>query len=86
MKSNKKADESRLNRSSLNSSILNETTNQVIEREIDNYTRILEKDKRKFFRVQENSNDVLKEYAKKTKELEVLKSKQYKTEMTKKKG
>jgi hypothetical protein len=60
MKSKIKTDESRINRSSLNSSILNETTNQVIEREIDNYTRILEKDKRKFFRVQENSNDVLK--------------------------
>ncbi len=69
MKSKIKTDESRINRSSLNSSILNETTNQVIEREIDNYTRILEKDKRKFFRVQENSNDVLKQYTKKTKEL-----------------
>lgn len=85
-KGSKKLDESSVNKSVLSTSALSESNNQVIEREIDNYTRILEQDKRKFFRVQENRNDVLKEYNHKMKELESLKSKQFKTDMIKKKG
>lgn len=85
-KGSKKLDESSINKSVLNSTILSETTNQIIQRDIDNYTRILEQDKRKFFRVQENRNDIIKEYAQKTKELDLLKSRQFKTETMKKKG
>lgn len=48
----KKLEESSIIHKSFSSSILNESTNQVYEREIDNYTRLLEQDKRKFFRVQ----------------------------------
>lgn len=52
-------EESKVSRA-LNSCILSETSNQTIEREIDNYTRLLEQDKRKYFRIQENRNEVLK--------------------------
>lgn len=48
----KKLEESSIIHKSFNSSIFNESTNQVFEREIDNYTRLLEQDKRKFFRAQ----------------------------------
>lgn len=72
-------EESYFNKTINNSSILSEATNQVFEKEIDNYTRILEQDKRKFFRAQENRNDIIKDYGAKQKELEYLKSKQYKT-------
>jgi hypothetical protein len=74
---NKKLEESYFN-NTINTT-LSETTNQVFEKEIDNYTRILEQDKRKFFRAQENRNDTIKDYSIKQKELEYLKSKQYKT-------
>ena len=50
----KKMEESSIIHRSFSNSMLTETTNQVFEREIDNYTRLLEQDKRKFFRMQEN--------------------------------
>lgn len=77
--SNLKLEESYFNKTINSSSILTETTNQVFEKEIDNYTRILEQDKRKFFRAQENRNDLIKDYSTKLKELDNLKSRQYKT-------
>lgn len=52
----KKLEESSIIHKSFSSSILAESPNQTFEREIDNYTRLLEQDKRKFFRVQENRN------------------------------
>ena len=69
-----------------NTSLLSESTNQVFEREIDNYTKLLEQDKRKFFRVQENRNEVVKEYSKKAKELDLLQNRQFSSEMVKMKG
>lgn len=75
-----------LNRTASGHSLLNESTNLLFEREIDNYTRMLEQDKRRFFRLQENRSEVIKEYSQKTKELDTLKSKQFKTETLKKKG
>lgn len=74
----KKLEESSIIHKSFSSSLLSESTNQVFEREIDNYTRLLEQDKRKFFRVQENHNEVVKEYSKKVKELDILKGRQFK--------
>jgi ABC-type transporter Mla subunit MlaD len=67
------------NRTASNASLLTENTNQLFEREIDNYTRMLEQDKRRFFRLQENRSDIIKEYSQKNKELDSLKSKQFKT-------
>jgi chromosome segregation ATPase len=66
--------------------VLSETTNQLIEREIDNYTRMLEQDKRKFFRVQEGRNETIKEYSEKTKELENLLGREFKSETMKRRG
>ena len=82
----RKLEESSIIHKGLSASVLNESTNQVFEREIDNYTRLLEQDKRKFFRVQEHHHEVAKEYAKKVKELETVKSRQFKTEVLKMKG
>jgi hypothetical protein len=48
----KKLDESVFNKTAFNTSIVTENANQVFEREIDNYTRMLEQDKRRFFRLQ----------------------------------
>jgi hypothetical protein len=50
-----------------------------MERDIDNYTRRLEQDKRKFFRAQENYSEIKKDFDHKNKELEKLKSKKTKT-------
>lgn len=47
---------------------------------------MLEQDKRRFFRLQENRSEIIKEYSQRTKELDTLKSKQFKTETLKKKG
>lgn len=85
-RSRKMEESSILNRTASGHSLLNESTNQLFEREIDNYTRMLEQDKRRFFRLQENRSEVIKEYSQKTKELDTLKSKQFKTETLKKKG
>lgn len=74
-KGNKKIEDLILTRSQINTSVLSETTNQVIQREIDNYTRVLEQDKRKFFRLQESKNETIREYQNKVKELDQLKSK-----------
>ena len=82
----RKLEESSIIHKSFSNSLLTESTNQVFEREIDNYTRLLEQDKRKFFRMQENKNEVVKEYSKKKKELETLKSRQFSSEMIKMKG
>lgn len=85
-RSRKLEESSILNRTASGHSLLNESTNLLFEREIDNYTRMLEQDKRRFFRLQENRSEVIKEYSQKTKELDTLKSKQFKTETLKKKG
>ena len=82
----KRVEDSGMSRSILNSTILSETTNQVIEREIDNYTRLLEQDKRKFFRLQGNREEIIKDYITKTKEFDTLKSSQFQTQTIKKKS
>lgn len=82
-RSRKVEESSILNRSSSNGSLLCESVGQVFEREIDNYTRMLEQDKRRYFRLQENRSEVLKDHAAKTKELDHLKSKAFKTETMK---
>jgi len=82
-RSRKLEESSLLNRTATNASLLSETTCQLFEREIDNYTRMLEQDKRRFFRLQENRNEVLKDHAQKTKELDSLKSRAFKTETMK---
>lgn len=82
-RSRKLEESSFINRTATNASLLSETTNQLFEREIDNYTRMLEQDKRRFFRLQENRNEVLKDHAQKTKELDNLKSRAFKTETMK---
>ena len=68
------------------SSVLLESTNHTFEREIDSYTRMLEQEKRKFFRAQENRSEVEKEHSSKTKQLENLLSRNYKLETKKKQG
>ena len=68
------------------SSVLLETTNQVFEREIDSYTRMLEQDKRKFFRAQENRSEVQKHHLQKSRQLDSLMSRSYKLETQKKQG
>lgn len=84
--STRRLEESSINRSTLNSTVLSETTNQLIEREIDNYTRMLEQDKRKFFRVQEGRNETIKEFTEKTRELENLLGREFKSETMKRRG
>lgn len=73
----KKLEESSIIQKSFSTSLLTEAPTQTFEREIDNYTRLLEQDKRKFFRVQENRNEAVKEFSKRSKELEALKGKQF---------
>jgi hypothetical protein len=48
----RKLEESSIFNRTANASLISENTNQVFEREIDNYTRMLEQDKRRFFRLQ----------------------------------
>ncbi len=57
-----------------------------MERQIDNYTRKLEQDKRKFFRAQENYSEIKKQFDNKNKELETLKSKKNKSQLMTLKG
>jgi hypothetical protein len=85
MQRSRKLEESSLlfNRTASNASLLGETTGQLFEREIDNYTRMLEQDKRRFFRLQENRSEVLRDHAQKAKELDALKSRAFKTETMK---
>lgn len=85
-RSRKLEESSILNRTASNNSLLSESAGQVFEREIDNYTRMLEQDKRRFFRLQENASEVLRDHAAKTKELEALKSRAFKTETMKRQG
>jgi ABC-type hemin transport system substrate-binding protein len=85
-RSRKLEESSLFNRTASNASMLSETSGQLFEREIDNYTRMLEQDKRRFFRLQENGSEVLRDHAQKAKELDALKSRAFKTETMKRQG
>ena len=56
-----------------------ETQEESIQREVDNYTRKFEEEKRKLFRAQENHREVLKEYKNQVSDLESMKTRKYKT-------
>ena len=54
-----------------------ETQTENLQREVDNYTRMLEQEKRRFFRVQENHREILKDYSERVDKLDSLKTKKF---------
>lgn len=63
----------------LSNTRITQTQGDVLHKEIENYTRKFEEEKRKLFRAQENQREIMKDYKNQMADLEMLKTKKYQT-------
>lgn len=66
----------------LSNTRITQTQGDVLHKEIENYTRKFQEEKRKLFRAQENQREIMKDYKNQMADLEMLKTKKYQTQIS----